>query len=321
MDNKVLIEQKETIVIHLIIIFGSGILFLGFFYSLLTFSYRNIILFTTFSLTLIFYIIPRGKTKKRKKEIYIGLILCFILSYSIIKLYLKNDMFYQIHLYYISLIIYHYSEYFSVLLYHFNKCSWHSYLIDQSKEWIFATLFGFSEFYIEMYFFPGFKNSKINVILGLITLIIGQFFRISALFTGKNSFTHLISYKKKKEHILITHGIYSISRHPSYFGFYLWSIGTQILCFNPLCIFAYTIVLFIFFKYRILEEEMYLIYFFGYDYINYKRKVPILIPFIGLSEVEEKKSLEIYKKNKEKEEKFRDTFVTQNDDESEENED
>ena len=156
MDNKVLIEQNETIVIHLIIIFGSGILFLGFFYSLLTFSYRNIILFTIFSSSLIFYIITRGKTKKRKKEIYIGLILCFILSYSIIKLYLKNDMFYQIHLYYISLIIYHYSEYISVLMYHFNKCSWHSYLIDQSKEWIFATLFGLILFEI-MFLFSSFS--------------------------------------------------------------------------------------------------------------------------------------------------------------------
>ena len=47
----------------------------------------------------------------------------------------------------------------------------------------------------------------------------------------------------------------------------------------------------------------------------------ILIPFIGLSEDEEKKGLEIYKKNKEKEEKFRDDFVALNDDESEENED
>ncbi len=66
---------------------------------------------------------------------------------------------------------------------------------------------------------------------------------------------------------------------------------------------------------------MYLFFFFGYFYINYKRKVHILIPFIGLSEDEEKKGLEIYKKNKEKEEKFRDDFVALNDVESEENED
>ena len=44
-----------------------------------------------------------------------------------------------------------------------------------------------------MYFFPVFKNSKINVILGLITLIIGQFFRISALSNGNRSGLYKIS--------------------------------------------------------------------------------------------------------------------------------
>ena len=61
---------------------------------------------------------------------------------------------------------------------------------------------------------------------------------------------------------------------------------------------------FIFFKDRILDEEILLIQFFGNEYIKYKRKVPILIPFIHLSEDDEKDSLEIYKRNKEIEEKY-----------------
>ena len=33
---------------------------------------------------------------------------------------------------------------------------------------------------------------------------------------------------KIKEHVLVTNGIYKIFRHPGYFGFYLWALGTQV---------------------------------------------------------------------------------------------
>ena len=174
-NDKIIIEQNHTLISHLIIIFFSTFIFLGLFQSLFKYSKIEIIVFLTLSILIILYLISREKTIKRKKEIYIGLILCLIISYSIIKIDLKNDIFFQIHLYYISLVIYHYSEYLSVLIYHFNKCSWHSFLIDQSKEWIFSILFSFGEYYIEMIYFKKIKTCLIFIILGLIILIIGQF--------------------------------------------------------------------------------------------------------------------------------------------------
>ena len=74
---------------------------------------------------------------------------------------------------------------------------------------------------------------------------------------------------------------------------------------NPICIVMYIIVLFRFFKDRILIEEPYLITFFGQDYIDYKRKVPILIPFIEMSEEEEKKYLNKHNLIKEKGKSFK----------------
>jgi protein-S-isoprenylcysteine O-methyltransferase len=320
-EEKIIKEQKETIKNHYLIIFISTPIFIGLFYSIYFFSIIKFLIFTILSILISYYLISTLKNEKRKKEIYTGLILTFIFSYSLINLYKGEDFLYQIHIYYISLSIYHYAEYLSVLFYHFDNCSWHSFLIDQSKQWIYTTSFSFLEYYIENFFFHKFKSFILFTIIGIICLIIGQYFRIAALFTGKVSFTHLISYKKKKEHVLVTHGIYSISRHPSYFGFFIWSIGTQILCFNPICIICYPIALFIFFKDRILDEEILLIQFFGNEYIKYKRKVPILIPFINLSENDEKKSLEIYKRNKEIEEKFPNMIQDKKKEESSDEED
>ena len=44
-----------------------------------------------------------------------------------------------------------------------------------------------------------------------------------------------VAEKKKEDHVLVTSGIYSLVRHPGYFGWFWWSVGTQILMFNPIC--------------------------------------------------------------------------------------
>jgi protein-S-isoprenylcysteine O-methyltransferase len=89
------------------------------------------------------------------------------------------------------------------------------------------------------------------------------------------------AYHKRQDHVLITTGIYAYMRHPSYFGFYWWAVGTQLLLCNPICVFGFLYALHRFFKDRIEEEEPLLIKFFGNNYVEYKKKTQTYIPLIS----------------------------------------
>ena len=152
-------------------------------------------------------------------------------------------------------------------------------MINQSKQFVFAISFSFIEYLIGFYFASSFKYNFYTFIIGGFLMLIGHFCRIGALFTAKSNFTHLVSYKKKENHMLVTNGIYSILRHPSYFGFFFWAIGSQIICMNPISLIAYYFVLCEFFSSRIQTEEIYLVKFFGDNYLKYKKLTGVYIPF------------------------------------------
>ena len=59
-------------------------------------------------------------------------------------------------------------------------------------------------------------------------MIVGEVIRKSSMFTAKTNFNHYVQYVKQRGHQLVTTGIYSLCRHPSYMGWFLWSIGTQV---------------------------------------------------------------------------------------------
>ena len=69
-------------------------------------------------------------------------------------------------------------------------------------------------------------------------------------------------------------------RHPSYVGWFWWSIGTQCILWNPLCVVAYAAASWKFFSERIYTEEMTLIKFFGSRYTDYQQVVGTGLPFI-----------------------------------------
>lgn len=66
------------------------------------------------------------------------------------------------------------------------------------------------------------------MIVGIMLCIAGEVFRKLAMWHAGTGFTHLVAFRKNKNHTLVTDGIYSICRHPAYLGFFLFSVGTQV---------------------------------------------------------------------------------------------
>jgi protein-S-isoprenylcysteine O-methyltransferase len=290
-------NQKKIIIWSNLIVFILGYIILK---KEISFIFKpQIFYFLLESILIIFlflyyFLTPKSKFKS---DHIIGIILCSVFSISLAMLLFTKTDFYQFFLYLLTEMIYHYSEYISVLIYHFEDLDYKMYLLDHSNEWIFAVIFSYVETIIGTIFFKKIKQNMYAFIIGIIITIFGQTFRIGALYTGKKNFTHLLSYEKKSGHFLMTTGFYGISRHPSYFGFLVWAIGTQLMCLNIIGLIGFPLGLFAFFKDRIIEEEGLLIEFFGYDYLEYKKKVGILIPFIHMDKDEELEHLEKYLDN------------------------
>ena len=91
--------------------------------------------------------------------------------------------------------------------------------------------------------------------IGVVMICVGHFFRVSAMFTAGQSFHHIVQDEKADTHVLITHGVYSIVRHPSYFGWMLWAVGTQFILYNPFGIVIFFAAAVTFFRNRIPYEE------------------------------------------------------------------
>jgi protein-S-isoprenylcysteine O-methyltransferase len=86
---------------------------------------------------------------------------------------------------------------------------------------------------------------------GLVLIVVGQLVRSMAIAKAGTNFNHQIQHKKKDTHELVTDGIYGVLRHPSYFGFFWWAVGTQVALGNPICFCIYVLVLWRFFNRRI----------------------------------------------------------------------
>ncbi|KAK3697264.1 farnesyl cysteine-carboxyl methyltransferase [Vermiconidia calcicola] len=130
---------------------------------------------------------------------------------------------------------------------------------------------------------PWYQRLFVNfytITAGLVLVAMGQIIRSVAMAQAGTNFSHTPAKTRKEGHELVTAGIYSLLRHPSYFGFFWWALGTQVLVGNKVCFLGYLFILWNFFRRRIKAEEITLIDFFGKDYEQFRRRTGTGIPFI-----------------------------------------
>lgn len=105
--------------------------------------------------------------------------------------------------------------------------------------------------------------------VGIATLGVGIF--ILAVLTMRDSWRAGVSTTDKTE--LVTNGVFSISRNPTFLGFDLVYIGILLMFFNCV-LFAVSVFAAVMFHLQIVNvEEDFLLETFGEEYLNYKSKV------------------------------------------------
>ncbi|XP_041979389.1 protein-S-isoprenylcysteine O-methyltransferase [Aricia agestis] len=191
-----------------------------------------------------------------------------------------NNGYYIFGLYAMAFSMFHFSEFVSVALTNPRTLTVDSFILNHSVQYWLAATASWTEACLEFYFCPSLKSCSWLTYLGVVLCVGGEIMRKSAMFTAKTNFNHHVQTVKRPDHQLVTSGVYAICRHPSYVGWFYWSIGTQVILINPLCIVIYALVSWSFFLERIIAEEMFLISFFGDKYYEYMDRVGTGLPFI-----------------------------------------
>ncbi|KAJ5365125.1 hypothetical protein N7517_008011 [Penicillium concentricum] len=195
-----------------------------------------------------------------------------------------------------SLSLFHFLEFYVTAQYNTRYATVSAFLLS-SNGWAYNIAHGSAivECLVSNVFWPGqtaaarmltvtepFFGSSVSLLLvvGFVLLLVGQLVRTIAMAQAASNFNHHVQSQHQEGHVLVNTGLYGYLRHPSYFGFFWWGLGTQLILGNMVCFVGYALVLWRFFSSRIKREEAYLISFFGEEYIQYRKATPVGIPGI-----------------------------------------
>ncbi|KAK8861520.1 hypothetical protein IAR55_002341 [Kwoniella newhampshirensis] len=208
----------------------------------------------------------------------------------------------QLGIYIAAVAIFHLLEFFTTAGWNPQKLSIDAFLLNNGKQYHYAHALGLTEYFLVSIFHPQRFGSRLAatpwLILGkqhptqklrmaqltagesvTIIMVGSQIIRSLAMIQAAQSFSHIVKNKKHDDHTLVTHGIYSWSRHPAYTGFFYWAVATQLLLGNVFSTIGFIVVLSKFFSNRIVDEEVWLVKFFGDDYVRYRTRVGTKLPF------------------------------------------
>ncbi|PCG99438.1 Isoprenylcysteine carboxyl methyltransferase [Penicillium occitanis (nom. inval.)] len=218
----------------------------------------------------------------------LGLILGLCCMTTIYCLTIHQTPLWRIPFFVSSLCLFHFLEFWVTAQYNTKYADVSSFLLTSNgAAYNIAHGSAVVECFVSHYLFGASSStilrtvSSILLLFGILCMVIGQIVRTLAMATAGSNFNHIVQVRRREGHVLVTGGIYSLLRHPSYFGFFWWGLGSQLVLQNVICFVGYALVLWRFFSSRIYREERFLIAFFGDEYISYKSRTIVGIPFIA----------------------------------------
>ncbi|KAL1305951.1 hypothetical protein AAFC00_004090 [Neodothiora populina] len=183
-----------------------------------------------------------------------------------------------------TLCIFHFLEFYTTARWNTPNARVSSFLLfSNGAAYNVAHASAMVEIAVSSLLFPRWQalgSSSLTLAVGAAMVVVGQVVRSVAMAEAGKSFNHIPQRKKRDDHVLVTSGVYAWVRHPSYFGYYYFAVGTQVVVGNKVCALVYAGVLWVFFRNRIADEEQYLIEFFGEEYVTFKKNVGTGLLFI-----------------------------------------
>ena len=217
----------------------------------------------------------------------LGITFCLGLGSTLLVLLTTSSPLWRIPFFLAALSLFHFLEFWTTAARNTSQATVSSFLLAANwPAYPIAHTAACLECLATNYFFPRrhwapLHSGNVLLVLGLLMVAGGQVVRSLAMLHAGESFNHTVQVRKAATHTLVTSGIYGVLRHPSYFGFFYWGLGTQAVLGNVFCFMGYGYVLWMFFSSRVKVEEKKLVEFFGDDYVQYRKRVGTMMPFVG----------------------------------------
>lgn len=155
-------------------------------------------------------------------------LLGYVFASGILVYALTSPTYEMFGVYMSTLSAFHYFEFLTIAWTNPKSLTIDCFILNHSLAYGIAAGSSWLEFFTERYFFPAMKIPTPIAYFGLVVCILGDSLRKLAMITARHNFNHIVQYEKADDHQLVTHGIYKLCRHPSYVGWFYWSIGTQV---------------------------------------------------------------------------------------------
>jgi protein-S-isoprenylcysteine O-methyltransferase len=203
-----------------------------------------------------FSIERRSLSEIALRGFFLGVVfgLCFAATLA---LRYVNSRLWRVPFFIATFCIFHFLEFWTTAQYNTNSAFVSSYLLElftDGGRYSQAHTMAFVETFIAPYLIPKIwkeMSRKPVLILGFLLLALGQSVRSLAMVHAGVSFNHTVRTEKTVNHVLVSTGVYRIFRHPSYFGFFWWVVGIQLILGNLFSLVAHAGTMYWFFKDRI----------------------------------------------------------------------